>query len=401
MLGPNKIIGLSVSDTFQAEKAAALQPDYLGLGPVFATATKPDHNPPLGLNGLRDLLAYISNLSSWGKTVPTVAIGGINLTNVQSIICQSTNPAKHLSGIAVVSAIMASPQPSLVCHQFRKLSAAAAFVLTFASIWDRVPETKPMIHHITNNVVKTFSANLTLAAGGSPIMSENFEEFAELAAVNGALVLNMGTAGADARRLFATAVQENNRAGNPVIFDPVGAGASALRRETVKAVLEAGYIDVIKGNESEIRTVAGESVVQRGVDSSSTGNESMNDKIALVKALAARLGNIVVMTGKTDIVSTGTQTYLLSNGHEYQGLVTGTGCSLGSVIAVAVAANKERKLTAVLAAITAYNIAAEVAAEVASGPGTWAAAFVDAVWRVTKGAVEGVSERAQVQVITE
>jgi thiamine-phosphate diphosphorylase/hydroxyethylthiazole kinase len=125
-LGDDKIIGLSVSDVAQAEKAAETGCDYIGVGPIFATNTKPDHNPPLGTQGLRSLLAHISTLpgpkdshwaGAWGQNVPAVAIGGINLDNIYHVMHQSVSPShkrkKYLSGVAIVSAIMTSPEPEM------------------------------------------------------------------------------------------------------------------------------------------------------------------------------------------------------------------------------------------------------------------------------------------------
>ncbi|KAI5803925.1 Hydroxyethylthiazole kinase family-domain-containing protein [Geopyxis carbonaria] len=405
LLGHEKLIGISVSNEEQARQAAEAEPDYIGVGPVFATATKPNHNPPIGPSGLRSLLEYIHTLGDWGRDVPAVCIGGINPKNVEEV-CKEAKTLKPLSGVAVVSAIMAAPAPKLVCRQFHQLlsfnkmraespppdytpsvakktlqpnATKPELHALFAEIFANVRETKPMVHHITNNVVKNFSANICLAVGASPIMSEEIEETAELAAINGALVLNMGTATAAARPLFLEAIRTNNKHSNPIVFDPVGAGATALRRTTARLVLEAGHIDVIKGNEGEIRTLFGEAVSMRGVDSLDTSDAPLA-KAVIVRDLARRHNNIVVMTGPTDFVSDGILTYALTDGSRSQALVTGTGCSLGTVIAAAVAANRDAKLAAVLAAINVYNYAARCATD---RPGSWVAQFVDTLWSLT------------------
>jgi thiamine-phosphate diphosphorylase/hydroxyethylthiazole kinase len=405
LLGEDKVIGLSVSDNPQAEKAAATGCDYVGAGPVFATSTKPDHSPALEVPGLRSLLEYISTLpgptGTWGRKVPTVAIGGISLDNISRVMYQSQSAEQHkqLNGVAVISAIIASPTPEAVCKKFIKLhecrhdpvfapqqsspSKFDDFNAEFKRISTKVAQEKPMIHHITNNVVKNFSANVTLAIGASPIMSEDLSELSELAEYNGALVLNMGTMGKGARPLLLSAVTASNARGNPVIFDPVGAGATTLRRETTRLIISSGYCDIIKGNESEIRTVFGDdSVQQRGVDSSSSFSEDPLENPRLVKALARRERNIIVMTGVVDYVSDGEHTFALRDGHYFQGNVTGTGCSLASVIAAYVAGNRGMKLMAVLAAVSAYNAAARAAAESAevSGPGTWQQVFLDKLY---------------------
>lgn len=161
------------------------------------------------------------------------------------------------------------------------------------------------------------------------------------------------------------------------------AGATTLRRESVKTIMANGYLDVIKGNEGEIKTVFGTSQEQqRGVDSSSTLDASQ--KARLVRDLARRERNVVLMTGKTDFVSDGFHTYSISNGHEYLGLVTGTGCTLGTVISAAIAPRDTPRLTAVIAAMLHFEIAAELAAERAEvrGPGTFVPAFLDELYRI-------------------
>lgn len=178
---------------------------------------------------------------------------------------------------------------------------------------------------------------------------------------------------------------------------PHRAGATAVRRAAVKSILSAGYIDVIKGNESEIKTVYASSGAsentesQRGVDSSSTLSDAQ--KTQLVRALAAREQAIVVMTGKTDIISDGTRVVAVQNGHEYLGMITGTGCTLGTTISAMVAACAPGgdRLVAVVAGILLFEIAAEIAAaeESVCGPGTFVPAFLDSLYRVRTGTAEG------------
>jgi thiamine-phosphate diphosphorylase/hydroxyethylthiazole kinase len=157
-----------------------------------------------------------------------------------------------------------------------------------------------------------------------------------------------------------------------------------------------GYLDVIKGNEGEIRTVFGDSQEQQwGVDSSSTLQEL--EKAKLVLALAAREKNVVVMTGKTDFVSDGVRIFAIENGHEYLGLVTGTGCTLGTAISAAIASRSGDRVTAVIAAILHFEIAAELAAErpEVRGPGTFLPAFLDELYRIRQAAAR--EERSWLQ----
>lgn len=189
---------------------------------------------------------------------------------------------------------------------------------------------------------------------------------------------------------------------------PHSAGATAVRRAAVKEILSAGYIDVIKGNESEIKTVFGSvgGERQRGVDSTST--LSQDEKVDIIRALAFREQSIVVMTGKTDLVSDGRRVFAVENGHEYLGMITGTGCTLGTTISAMVAAwyDKDR-LAAVLAGILLFEVAAEMAAQKESveGPGSFVPAFLDSLYQLrtttAQGNVAWLAAAAKVTVIGE
>ena len=301
LLGPEKIIGLSVSDHEQLEKALGMDPTYLGIGPVFSTPTKPDHSPPLGTSGVRSLLSAIP------LNMQVVAIGGINHGNVQRVLFQSKDiSGRRLDGVAVVSAVMASPLPVGACNLLHEtMNWPPLFVPTDYSVRtedfpiyrDNIHKHKPLVHHITNNVVKSISANISLALGASPIMSENTAEFADLAALpNVGCVLNMGTfaGGRESQDLFLGALREHNLRGNPVIFDPVGAGATDARREFARMIVGAGYCTVIKGNEGEIRSLAGLAAVKmRGVDGAGEGG-SGEELAKIVHDLASLESTVLV-----------------------------------------------------------------------------------------------------------
>ncbi|KAL9001548.1 MAG: hypothetical protein Q9169_000123 [Polycauliona sp. 2 TL-2023] len=210
-------------------------------------------------------------------------------------------------------------------------------------------------------------------------MANNGDEAPELAALGGSLVINMGSITPEARANYICAAQAYNACGQPVLFDPVGAGATKLRRETVRRLMADCYFEVIKGNESELRVLWGEvSTQQKGVDSG-ISMSSDTDKAALTTKLAARERNVVVLTGQTDYLSDGNRTYAIKNGSAYLGRITGSGCTLGTTIAACLAAHGEDKLLATLSAILMYEIAAERATvrEDVKGPGTFVPAFID------------------------
>lgn len=263
---------------------------------------------------------------------------------------------------------------------------------------------KPLCHNMTNLVVQNFAANVALAIGSSPIMSNNGLEAPDLAGLGGSLVINMGTTTPEIRANHLTALAAYNAVGGPVLLDPVGAGATEQRREGVKALMAGGYFDVIKGNEGEIRQVSGATgVKQHGVDSGAS-QLSLEDKLTLVKGTAAREHNVILMTGSTDVISDGERTALIKNGHEYLGEVTGSGCTLGTTIASVMAVEHQDKLLAAVTGILMYEIAAERASQRSDvrGPGTFVPAFIDELYNIRQESLSGNgswSEAAKIEVL--
>lgn len=217
-------------------------------------------------------------------------------------------------------------------------------------------------------------------------MANNGDEASELAALGGALVINMGSLTPEAISNYVKAVQAYNACGRPVLFDPVGAGATRLRRDAVTILMASGYYEVIKGNENEIRVCLGDTTTQqKGVDSGSSVS-TMYEKALLVQKLARRERNVIVLTGKTDYISDGARTYAVSNGSKYLGAITGSGCTLGTTIAACLAAHREDPLLATLSGMLMYEIAAEQAEERedVKGPGTFVPAFIDELYSIAQ-----------------
>lgn len=403
ILGPGAIIGVTANTEEEALIAAKDGADYLGIGTVYATPTKENTKSILGTAGVQHIL---DSLASKGLDVKTVCIGGINASNTQRVLYQTASPKKKLDGVAVVSAIMAAEDPEAASRNLLELirqpppfaTSTAKTRLSREDIISQAPEIikrmagkKPLCHNMTNLVVQNFAANVALAIGSSPIMSNNGLEAADLAALGGSLVINMGTTTPEIRTNHLRCLAAYNAVGGPVLFDPVGAGATQQRRDGVKALMVGGYFDVIKGNEGEIRTVSGAAgVKQHGVDSGASQLQ-LEDRIKLVQATAARERNVILMTGSTDVISDGERTVTISNGHEYLGEITGSGCTLGTTIASVMAVEREDKLLAAVSAILMYEIAAERAAvrSDVKGPGTFVPAFIDELYHIRQESVSG------------
>lgn len=267
-----------------------------------------------------------------------------------------------------------------------------------------VDQQHPLSHNMTNLVVQNFAANIALAIGASPIMANYGEEASDLSRFGGALVLNMGTVNPEGLQNYQLALKAYNHVGGPIIFDPVGAGATATRRAAATFLLAEGYFDLIKGNEGEIKTIYGVADArQRGVDSG-TSTLDAKGKAILVRDLAARERNVVVMTGVVDYVSDGKRTFAIANGHDYLSNVTGTGCVLGTTMSATLAVHRQDKLAAAIAAILAFEIAAEIAAERddVKGPGTFVPALIDELYRLRQQTKENELEwisRARLEIV--
>lgn len=169
----------------------------------------------------------------------------------------------------------------------------------------------------------------------------------------------------------------------------LSAGATSVRRNAVKSLLDAGHFTVIKGNEGEIQTVAGATITQRGVDS--TSSLTLAQKASLVRSIAKKRRNVVLLTGAVDLVSDGSRTLAISNGHPYLGEVTGTGCTLGTTVSAMVAAYGADPLLAAVAGTVMFGLAAEFAAERSEvrGPGTFVPAFLDELYAIRKATGNG------------
>jgi hydroxyethylthiazole kinase len=250
---------------------------------------------------------------------------------------------------------------------------------------------KPLIHHITNFVVMNETANATLCIGALPVMAHAKEEVEEMVAMAGALVLNIGTLTPELVDSMIIAGKRANELDIPVIFDPVGAGATSLRTEACKKIMSNVKLSVIRGNRAEIGILAGSGGTIRGVEA--VGDSG--DVQETAKAFASATGAIISVTGPTDIITNGIDTALVSNGHAMMGTVTGTGC-ISTTITASFTAIQPDAFVAAAGALVAYNIAGEIAALDNDGkPGSFHAALYDQLYKLTP---EIIKEKARVEL---
>lgn len=242
--------------------------------------------------------------------------------------------------------------------------------LTAASLWAdvlAVRERSPLVHSITNFVVMNFNANVLLALGAAPVMAHAHEEVAEMAGLAQALVLNIGTLEPAWVESMHKAQRTARARAIPVVLDPVGAGATAYRNRALSGLLAAGAPTVIRGNGSEVLSVAGLGAPTRGVDSTM----SSNDAVAAAQTLSRRIGSVVCVSGADDhVVDALGRWVTLSNGHPWMTRITGVGCSATAMIGAFTAVQPDA-WRATTAAMAYLGVVGEWAAEqvIAEGDG--------------------------------
>jgi len=240
---------------------------------------------------------------------------------------------------------------------------------------------RPLIHHITNFVVMNTTANVTLAVGASPIMAHAREEMDAMSGFSDALNLNIGTLTPQWVDSMLAAGRTAGTRGVPIVLDPVGSGATALRTQASLKILAEVPVTIVRGNASEVMSLfAGQEDIKiRGVDSLETV-ESVREG---AHRLAGKLGKVIAVTGEIDFVTNGDAALEVLNGHPMFGRVTGTGCAATAVISCFAAVESD-PLVAAAAALGYYGLAGEEAARASSGPGSFQVALLDALYNISE-----------------
>ena len=227
---------------------------------------------------------------------------------------------------------------------------------------ENVRNNKPLIHNITNYVTVNDCANVLLACGGSPIMSDDEEEVEEITSICTGLNINIGTLNKRTIPSMLKAGKKANALHHPIVLDPVGAGASTLRTKTAKQLVEEVNFSLIRGNISEIKALALGGGTTKGVDADvadTVTKENLKETVAFVKAYAKKTNAVIAVTGAIDIVANEEKAYCIYNGHPMMSTITGTGCQLSAVCAAYISANQKNPLEAVVAAVCLMGISGE------------------------------------------
>ncbi|MBP2649772.1 MAG: Hydroxyethylthiazole kinase [Firmicutes bacterium] len=250
-----------------------------------------------------------------------------------------------------------------------------------AGVLTAVRKKKPLVHHITNYVTVNDCANIALALGASPVMADDIGEVEEMVSLAAALVINMGTMNTRTIKSMLAAGKRAKERNVPIVFDPVGVGATTMRTLTAAKIINEVKPDVIRGNMAEIKLLAGLKTAIRGVDSVD-GDE---DGKAVAITLANKLRCVVAITGKRDVIAGGEKVYVIDNGHSLLASVTGTGCMATTLVGGCCGVVSDLLVGAV-AGIMIMGLAGEIAnksLEADDGLGMFRVRLFDAVSKMT------------------
>jgi hydroxyethylthiazole kinase len=246
----------------------------------------------------------------------------------------------------------------------------------------------PLIHNITNYVTVNDVANIILACGASPIMSDEPKDVEEITSICGGLNINIGTLNQRSIEAMFIAGHKAEELSHQLLLDPVGAGASSLRTETALKLMKELHFNVIRGNVSEIKTLAKGSGTTKGVDADAADavtDKNLDQMVAFTKNFAAETGSIIAITGAIDLVADQDHCYVIRNGRPEMGKITGTGCQLSGMMTAFLAANPENPLEAAAAAVCTMGLAGEIGMQhmqAYEGNATYRNRIIDAVYNM-------------------
>lgn len=254
------------------------------------------------------------------------------------------------------------------------------------TIWtdlQAIRRANPLIHNITNYVVMNNTANALLALGASPIMAHAVEEVEDIVRLSEAVVINIGTLSKPWIVAMQKAMLAAQKLNKPLVFDPVGIGATTYRTATTQKLFAVAQPTVIRGNAAEVQAIAKEVAQTKGVD-------SIQESVAVVEVaqhISQTYQCTVVISGAKDFIVRNEQIIQIENGHPLMAKVTGMGCTATAMIGAFLTVNSE-SLIAATQAMAVMGIVGELAAEKAVGPGSLQLHFLDALYNLTAIEIE-------------
>ena len=257
-----------------------------------------------------------------------------------------------------------------------------------------VRDKMPLVHNITNYVTVNDVANVLYACGGSPIMSDEPDDVADITSICGGLNINIGTLNKRSIEAMFVAGRRARELGHVILLDPVGAGASALRTDTAVRIMQELRPTIVRGNISEVKTLALGSGSTKGVDADvadAVSEENLDEMVAFAKEFAKKADCIAAITGAIDLISDGDVCYVIRNGRPEMGRITGTGCQLSGVVTAFAVANPDNMTQACAAAVCTMGLAGEIGwsnMQKGDGNSTYRNRIIDAIYCMDEQTLE-------------
>jgi len=244
-----------------------------------------------------------------------------------------------------------------------------------------IREQSPLVHNLTNYVAMNVAANALLSLGASPLMSFCEEEMDDIVKISNAVVANIGCLDSRFVKAMNIAGHAAIKYGKPLVFDPVGVGASAYRMQTSLDFIRECRPQIIRGNASEIQALfqafdgSDSACESKGVDACIDSNFV----VGMAERLAEITGAVVSMSGPVDYITDGKRTECISNGDTVMRSVTAMGCTASSITGAFAAVNPDM-FEAALNAMAIMGVAGQNAADIAGrATGSFACAFMDQI----------------------
>ncbi len=257
--------------------------------------------------------------------------------------------------------------------------------------WTALQQQQPLVHIMTNAVASNYVANILLAANASPAMIDNPFEAEGFARIAGAVSLNLGTPTSEQVQAMLIAAQTAHSIQKPWVLDPVGYGAILHWRSEVADQLMAFHPTILRGNASEIGTMAGKQVTGKGVGTTLDSSEVYQQARSLLTQCQC-----VALSGPSDyIISQDFPVIQIDGGSELQPRVTATGCALGALIAAYTAVAPP--VIAAMAAHLHFAIAGQLAAQQSPALGSFNVAFIDQIHQLNAASFR---EHAQFKLLS-
>lgn len=263
------------------------------------------------------------------------------------------------------------------------MTSASTLIEQVIEAWQNMQAKTPLVQCITNSVAANYTANVLLASGASPAMIDNPYEAESFTKISSALSINLGTPTSEQMQAMQISAKTAQLHNTPWVLDAVGYGPILAWRSQMTDELLQFKPSVIRGNASEISTLAGNQVQSKGVDSTLSSDQAYQHAYALLAH-----ADCIAISGESDYILSKELDIVIqvNGGSPLQPKITATGCALGALIAAYSAVTTSS--IAALSAHVHFAIAGKLAANQAQTMGSFSTLFMDYIHMLDANLIE-------------